>query len=385
MGEYLSFDSESLEAKNIKNGAKVDILSSYNPEDKTIEIVIPDETPVEITYSVTVNIAPNQKVALQNSVHWKSYSTNGGTTNKIEQFSYQLSAGGSSGTTTHPNLTIKKTDQDNTSNKLNGVEFEVYECEMDNDQIQRTNKKTTATITNGTCEITTSQFQMEFNTIYEVTETKAVDGYKEDKTPHYIMCVKKEAERYPDEANEYIEYCKQMKDDTRYKVAYETKNFFLEIYNEQEGIVVEKAFINDAAGNSHNPVSGTYWFGLYDNAEGSNSPLDTVSITYNPGDQDVKKAKFKNLDSKKTYYVFELDDNKKPIKASQEATINKQQYIVTYSNNAAQCGNTVTVTNQSHTKMLPTTGSCGTLLYRLAGIILMLLASLRMLLRYTKK
>ena len=395
LGEYLSFDSESLEAWNIKNGTKVDILSSYNPEDKTIEIVIPDKTPVRITYSVTVNIAPNQKVALQNSVHWNSYSTNGGTTNKIEQFSYQLSAGGSSGTTAHPNLTIKKIDQDNTSNKLNGVEFEVSECELKDNQIQPKSetKKVKATITNGTCEITTSQFQMEFNTIYEVTETKAVDGYKEDKTPHYIMCVKKEAERYPDEANEYIEYCKQMKDDTRYKVAYETKNFFLEIYNEQEGIVVEKAFINDAAGNSHNPVSGTYWFGLYDNAEGSNSPLDTVSITYNPGDQDVKKAKFKNLDSKKTYYVFELDENKQPIKASQEATINKQQYRVTYSNNAtnnatnnaAQCGNTVTVTNQSHTKMLPTTGSCGTLLYRLAGILLMLLASLRMLLRYTKK
>lgn len=385
LGEYLSFDSESLEAKNIKTGVKVDIQSSYNPKDKTIEIVIPDETPVEITYSVTVNIAPNQKVALQNSVHWKSYSTNGGTTNKIEEFSYQLSAGGSSGTTAHPNLTIKKIDQDNTSNKLNGVEFEVYECEMDNNQIQRTNKKTTATITHGTCEITTSQFTMDFNKIYEVTETSTAEGYKLDDTPHYIMCVKKEAGIYPNEANEYIEYCKQMKDDTRYKVAYETKNFFLEIYNEQKGIVVEKAFNNDAAGKYHNPVSGTYWFGLYENAGGSGLPLDTVSITYNPGDQDGKKAKFKNLDSKKTYYVFELDDNKQPIKASQEATINKQQYIVTYSNNAAKCGETVTVTNQSHTKMLPTTGSCGTLLYRLAGIILMLLASLRMLLRYTKK
>ena len=386
LGEYLSFDSESLEAKNAKTEEPVKIQSSYNPEDKTIEIVIPDKTPVRITYSVTVNIAPNQKVALQNSVHWKSYSANGGTTNKIKEFSYQLSAGGSSGTTSHPNLTIKKNDQDNTSNKLNGVEFEVYECEMDNNQIQRTNKKTTATITNGTCEITTtSQFPMEFNKIYEVTETKAVDGYKEDKTPHYIMCVKQVEGDYPNTAKAYIEYCKKMKDDTRYKVAYETKNFFLEIYNEQEGIVVEKAFINDAAGNSHNPVSGTYWFGLYDNAEGSGSLLDTVSITYNPGDQDVKKAKFKNLDSKKTYYVFELDDNKQPIKASQEATINKQQYTVTYSKNAAQCGDTVTVTNQSHTKMLPTTGSCGTLLYRLAGTILMLLASLRMLLRYTKK
>ena len=385
LGEYLSFDSESLKAKNIKNGKQVEIQSSYNPKDKTIEIVIPDETPVEITYSVTVNIAPNQKVALQNSVHWKSYSANGGTTNKIKEFSYQLSAGGSSGTTTHPNLTIKKIDQDNTINKLNGVEFEVSECELKDNQIQPKSetKKVKATITNGTCEITTSQFPMDFNTIYEVKETKAADGYKLDETPHYIMCVKQEDGTYPGEANAYIEYCKQMKDDTRYKVAYE--NFFLEIYNEQEGIVVEKAFINDAAGNSHNPVSGTYWFGLYDNAEGSNSPLDTVSITYNPGDQDVKTAKFKNLDSKKTYYVFELDENKQPIKASQEATINKQQYRVTYSNNAAKCGNTVTVTNQSHTKMLPTTGSCGTLLYRLAGTILMLLASLRMLLRYTKK
>lgn len=389
LGEYLSFDSESLKAKNIKNGKQVEIQSSYNPKDKTIEIVIPDETPVEITYSVTVNIAPNKTVPLQNSVYWKSYSAKGGTTNKIEQFSYQLSAGGSSETTLHPNLTIKKIDQDNTSNKLNGVEFEVYECEMDNDQIQRTNKKATATITNGTCEITTSQFQMEFNTIYEVTETKAVDGYKEDKTPHYIMCVKQVEGNYPNTAKAYIEYCKKMKDDTRYKVAYETKNFFLEIYNEQQGIVVEKAFINDAAGKSQNPVSGTYWFGLYDNAVGSGSPRDTVSITYNPGDTKVKTAKFKNLELNKTYYVFELDDNKKPINASQEATINKQQYIVTYSNNAAnnaaKCGDTVTVTNQSHTKMLPTTGSCGTLLYRLAGTILMLLASLRMLLRYTKK
>lgn len=388
LGEYLSFDSESLEAKNINTGNDVEIQSSYNPKDKTIEIVIPDKTPVRITYSVTVNIAPNQNVALQNSVHWKSYSANGGTTNRIEQFSYQLSAGGSSGTTSHPNLTIKKIDQDNTSNKLNGVEFEVSECELKDNQIQPKSetKKVKATITNGTCEIiTTSQFAMDFNTIYEVKETKAADGYKLDETPHYIMCVKQVEANYPDAAEAYIAYCEEKKDDTKYKVAYDIKNFFLEIYNEQEGIVVEKAFINDAAGKSQNPVSGTYWFGLYDNAVGSGSPRDTVSITYNPGDTKVKTAKFKNLELNKTYYVFELDDNKKPINASQEATINKQQYIVTYSNNAAKCGNTVTVTNQSHTKMLPTTGSCGTLLYRLAGIILMLYASLRMLLRYTKK
>ena len=392
LGEYLSFDSESLKATNIKTKEQVEIQSSYNPKDKTIEIVIPDETPVEITYSVTVNIAPNQKVALQNSVHWKSYSAKGGTTNKIEQFSYQLSAGGSSGTTSHPNLTIKKTDQDNTSNKMNGVEFEVYECEMNNNQIQRTNKKTTATITNGTCEITTSQFPMDFNKIYEVTETKAVDGYKEDKTPHYIMCVKQVEGNYPNTAKAYIEYCKKMKDDTKYKVAYETKNFFLEIYNEQKGIVVEKAFINDAAGNSRKPVSGTYRFGLYDNAEGSGSPRDTVSITYSPGDTEAKTAKFKNLALNTTYYVFELDDKNQPIKdSSTVAIVNGMEYFTSYATtnsgsttlkNGASNGDTVTVTNQSRVKKLPSTGSCGVLIYRLAGAILILFAVVLMLMKY---
>ena len=394
LGEYLSFDSESLVAKNINTGDDVEIQSSYNPKDKTIEIVIPDETPVEITYSVTVNIAPNKTVPLQNSVHWKSYSVNGGTTNKIEQFSYQLSAGGSSGTTLHPTLTIRKIDQDNTSNKLNGVVFEVYECELNNNQIQHKDnaKNVKATIQDGTCVINTNQLTMDFNTIYEVKETSTAPGYKLDATPHYIMCVKQEAGQYTEEAKAYIAYCEQMKDDTKYKVAYDTKNFFLEIYNEQKGIVVEKAFINDAAGNSRNPVSGIYRFGIYNNPEGSNSPLDTVSITYSPGDTEVKTAKFKNLALNTTYYVFELDDNNQPIKVSQEATINKQQYTVKYSNansqsedtsvNAAICGDTVTVTNQNHIKELPSTGSCGVLIYRLAGAILILFAVVLMLMKY---
>lgn len=393
LGEYLSFDSESLKAKNIKNGKQVEIQSSYNPKDKTIEIVIPDETPVEITYSVTVNIAPNKTVPLQNSVYWKSYSAKGGTTNKIEQFSYQLSAGGSSGTTLHPNLTIKKIDQDNTSNKLNGVEFEVSECELKDNQIQLKSEtqKVKATITDGTCEITTKQFTMEFNTIYEVKETKAADGYKLDETPHYIMCVKQEEGRYPDEANAYIAYCEKKKDDTKYKVAYDTKNFFLEIYNEQKGIVVEKAFINDAAGNSRKPVSGTYKFGLYNNAGGSGSPLDTVSITYSPGDTEAKTAKFKNLDLNTTYYVFELDDKNQPIKdSSRVAIVNGMEYFTSYTttkngateSNSATNGDTVTVTNQSRVNKLPSTGSCGVLIYRLAGAILILFAVVLMLMKY---
>ena len=132
-------------------------------------------------------------------------------------------------------------------------------------------------------------------------------------------------------------------------------------------------------------MSGTYWFGLYDNEGGTGDPLETVSIEYSPNDTEVKTAKFKNQNINQTYYVFELDNKGQPIKASQEATINNQQYIVTYSKNAATCGDTVTVTNQSHTKMLPATGSCGTFLYRLAGTILIFFAGLLMLIRYRKK
>ena len=87
-----------------------------------------------------------------------------------------------------------------------------------------------------------------------------------------------------------------------------------------------------------------------------------------------------------------MDDNNQPIKVSQEATINKQQYTVKYSNansqsedtsvNAAICGDTVTVTNQNHIKELPSTGSCGVLIYRLAGAILILFAVVLMLMKY---
>lgn len=74
--------------------------------------------------------------------------------------------------------------------------------------------------------------------------------------------------------------------------------------------------------------------------------------------------------------LFELDQKGNPIKASDgEATINSMQYQVVYENNnkptnSAKVGDTVTVTNKSRTKILPSTGSMGTLIYRLLGAML---------------
>lgn len=388
LGDNLSLVGDSFKAKNLKDSSEVKINPKYDPKTKIIEIEIPDKTPVEITYSATVNVAPDTdtKVNVTNEVYWKSYSSGGGATNTINNYFYTLNAGGSTESTEHPTLTITKIDQDDMSNKMQGVKFSIYECKLEEDKIQRKSESEVASgTTNEAGVYTVETTKLNYNTIYEVKEMETIDGYIRDETSYYTMCVKKESGQYSEGVEQYITYREKKNNPNQYKIAYDLQSFNLDVYNAQKGIIVKKAFINDAAGTSHNPVSGTYRFGLYNDADGTGNPLEIVTIEYNPGDKGVKTAKFKNQELNTTYYVFELDDKNQPIKASQGATINKQQYIVTYSNNAAKCGDTVTVTNQSHTKMLPTTGSCGTLLYRLAGIILMLLASLRMLLRYTKK
>ena len=382
LGDNLSLVGDSFSAKNLKDNSAVRITPKYNPETKIIEIEIPDKTPVEITYSATVNVAPDtgKKVTVTNEVYWKSYSSGGGATNTIRDYAYTLNAGGSTESTEHPVLTIKKTDPDDMSNKLTGVKFNIYECELVGELILHKDGVKPLSGESKDGVYTVPNTALNYNTIYEVQETETVAGYIRDTTPHYIMCVKKgNSGEYSAEVNRYIDYFAKKNEPNQYKVAYDLESFNLDIYNAQKGIIVRKAFINDAAGKYHNPVSGTYRFGLYDNENGTGAPLETVSIEYSPGDTAVKTAKFKNRELSKIYYVFELDDKGQPIRASQEATINKQQYIVTYSIQTAKCGDTVTVTNQSHTKMLPATGSYGTLLYRLAGTILILLASLRML------
>lgn len=374
----LVLDPDSIKAKNIKNNIDVPIEIKYDPEKNILEIQIPDGTPVQIQYSCKVKVAPKTETSVSNRVYWKNYGQTGGVNDEIKTFSYDLNASGTTETETHPQLTIIK--YDDTLKRLSGAEFEIYECTLENNEIKRTTKKpfTVTSDANGTVTIKTSDYQMKFNTIYEVKETKTVDGYILDGNSYYIMRAKKEdSGDYSDYVKEYIEY--QNSRDKHYIVAYDKDYFLVKIYNAQKGITVKKAFTNDAAETKHNPVSGIYKFGLYDNAEGSGKPLEIIEIKYDPKDKDVKSAKFKNpIDLTKDYYVFEIGQNNQPIKASDgEATINSTQYKVVYNNetnstetNSAKVGETVIVTNKSRTKILPSTGSMGTLIYRLLGATL---------------
>lgn len=302
---------------------------------------------------------------------------------EIKTFSYDLNASGTTETETHPQLKIIK--YDDTLKRLSGAEFEIHECELVNDKIQYkspVNSTTAISGTDGTVTIPTDKFQMKFNTIYEVKETKKVDGYILDNTPYYIMRAKKEDNGdYSDYVKEYIKIVYQNSKDKHYIVAYDKDYFLVKIYNAQQGITVKKQFTNNAAETEHNPISGTYQFGLYDNENGTGKPLEIIEIKYDPKDKDVKSEKFKNpIDLTKDYYVFEIGQNNQPIKAFEgEATINSMQYEVVYDNkgnptNKAQVGDTVTVTNKSRTKILPSTGGIGTLIYRLLGATLVVVS-----------
>lgn len=382
LDENLVLDPDSIKAKNIKNNSDVPIETKYDPVKNILEIQIPDSTPVQITYSCKVKAAPNTEIPLvSNRVYWKNYAQTGGVNNEIKQFSYDLNASGTTETETHPQLKIIK--YDDTLKRLSGAEFEIHECTLENKEIKHTSKNpiTVTSGADGTVTIPTDKFPMEFNTIYEVKETNPVDGYILDDTPYYIMRAKKKdsGNDYSDYVKEYIKIAYQNSKDKHYIVAYDKDYFLVKIYNAQQGITVKKAFTNNAAETEHNPVSGTYRFGLYDNAEGSGDALEIISIHYDSKDKDVKSAKFKNpIDLTKDYYVFEIGQNNQPIKASDgEATINSMQYKVVYNNetdstktNNAKVGETVIVTNKSRTKILPSTGSMGTLIYRLLGATL---------------
>lgn len=383
LDENLVLDPDSIKAKNIKNNSDVPIETKYDPEKNILEIQIPDGTPVQIQYSCKVKAAPNAEIPLvSNRVYWKNYAQTGGVNNEIKQFSYDLNASGTTVTETHPQLKIIK--YDDTLKRLSGAEFEIHECILENKKIKHTSKNpiTVTSGADGTVTIPTDKFPMDFNTIYEVKETNHVDGYIMDDTPYYIMRAKKEDNRdYSNYVKKYIEIAYQNSRDKHYIVAYDKDYFLVKIYNAQKGITVQKAFTNNAAETEHNPVSGTYRFGLYDTADGTGDRLDYIEIKYDPSDTGVKSAKFKNpVDLTKTYYVFELDQKGNPIKASDgEATINSMQYQVVYENNnkptnSAKVGDTVTVTNKSRTKILPSTGGIGTLIYRLLGATLVVVS-----------
>ena len=352
-------------------------------------IEIPCNVPITITYTARVNAPPRQSVNFSNKAYWETYTPSSGTS--VDQKNYSYTAGGTVGSGKNIWLIIIKKDQNNLSLGLQGAVFQLKKCtknddgtiKVDNDK----NWENKTTDSNGEIQFgagTSDDPAMDYNTLYQVMEVTAPNGYVKDDTPHYIMVPKKE-----DGAADYSDYVKSCIADPKINIQYQPI-YELTISNHKGEITVEKKFKNPG-GHDSNPVSGTYWVGLYGDENATGTPIQKIPITYSAGETGTNKNKFVDLDTKTTYYVFELDDKNQPIKdSSTVAIVNGMEYFTSYTttktgateSNSATNGDTVTVTNQSRVNKLPSTGSCGVLIYRLAGVILILFAGVLMLMKY---
>lgn len=421
LSSTLILDTETIKVINSKTGALVTDYTASLDADNTLKIVIPRDVPVTITYTATVNAPPRQAVGFSNEAYWEHYSPSSGT--KVEENSYSYAAGGTVTTGNNIKLKIIKKDQKNLSVTLQGAVFKMVPCTVKNGQIEvdTVNAKEWTGTTDPKGEILFGEgsgrnYAMDYNTIYKVTEEMAPTGYVADSKPIYIMVpriVDGESD-YPVNVKQWMELKDSKTGKALINIQYQS-TYELTVLNHKGEITVEKKF-TDAGGHNSSPVSGTYTFGLYENADGTNTtnstnqdgttstttPLQTITITYNAAETGSKTAKFTNLDltdnqnQTKTYYVFELDDNGNPIKDSTTAAaVNKMEYFTSYENpktagattggNSAVSGDTVTVTNQTRVKELPSTGSYGPLIFRLAGAVLIFFAGLQMLINIKRR
>ena len=375
LSDTLILDTTSLKAVETDTNIEAQISVAIK-ENNTLEIEVPDNKPITLTYTATVNVPPETTVSFSNEAYWENYSQTSGETVKEEGYKY--SAGGSVSSGKNIQLRIIKNDMNHATQYLQGAIFEMTECVRNDDGSftaeDSTFKWTGSTDENGLLNFgagSQNDHAMYYNTVYKLVETKAPKGYVLDGTPVYFIVPKIETGQ-----TEYSKYVKKCVADKNILKQYQSI-FGLTRSNHKGEITVEKKFI-DQGGKNCSPVSGTYSFGLYD---ASGTQLKTTSITYQASDTQTKSSKFVDLDLNTPYYVYELDDNGNKIQLAAVSTIHGLKYVTTYSpnKNAAVNGQTITVTNQIFTPILPSTGSNGTVRYRIIGGTLILLAGLLMI------
>lgn len=393
LSDTLLLDTKSIKVVDFVDNTDVTFTASYIKDKHRLEIEIPSGIPVKITYTVAVNAPPDQYVSFSNVAYWENYEV-GGT--NVKNDSYKYEAGGEIFEGTNINLDIIKQDEYNTALYLSGAEFEIVECTRNEDgsfTIDPSKPKATGTTdSNGELKFgTTSGYAMNCNTVYQVIETKAPDGYVLDSMPQYIIVPRKVSG-----ASDYSDYVTKCIADNNIQKQYKT-TFKLEITNRKGEIEVEKKFKN-AGGNDKNPIKGEYKFGLYTD-EGV-TKVQEKSIIYNQTDTTssaTKTVKFVDVDLNKSYYVYELDDSGNPIRDSTTIPIiNGMEYIASYKTNNVDGSNgmtlsstsstgKVTVTNQVYTRQLPATGGNGINGYIKSGAMLMLLAGVLLMKKISNK
>ena len=72
---------------------------------------------------------------------------------------------------------------------MSGVTFDIYECKLNGDKIQRVEGGTTSGETENGLYAVQAPFVTYYNTIYEVKERNTPVAYMKDDSFYYIICV----------------------------------------------------------------------------------------------------------------------------------------------------------------------------------------------------
>ena len=373
LGDGLTIDTESIQVTNT-NSPETAVTWTSSVETaadgkQTLRIVLPDNQPLTITYTASVNAPPGKTVTVTNNAHWEGYATTGGSSVKDEKFSY--SVGGTAGGDTTPKIKILKLDQYNTQTMLADAEFKLTEMQLTDGKLVETNKSQTGkTGTDGTLTFGESEPHLAYNKVYKIVETKEPDGYVLNETPHYAMVVK--------DANNINESDYKGIDGITVNFYYATSTYTYRATNHKGEITVKKQFAKADGTALGGVLNGTYNFGLYTDPEGKTKVQET-SLTYAFGTLKTP-AKFTNVDLDTDYYVFELDDKGDPIESGGTATVSGIPFVVNYGQEqriqvtAVNPKGSITVTNRMNYRELPQTGGVGTGLYRISGAAAALLA-----------
>ena len=378
-----------------------DITDELNPKPNwdasqgIMTITVPDDKPLQITYEAKVTGPPGTQIPINNKVYWEGYETTG-KVNTIPNYDYSF--GGSAETDTNPKLMITKIKKGDLSGTgLQGADFTLQTMKPENGSYVvdtaagthtgTTNEQGQIVFGAGTDEL------LEFNKVYQLTETNPPEGYVRNQEPEYLIFMKKDeaTNDYPIKDEAITVDGKQYE----LKKNYDTASWSdYTVENVRGVITVTKAFHN-ASGQETDLISGTYRFGVF-TKDGSSDTYNPVkdetgnlmveTLTIKEGTQNAVLT-FKDLPLNETYYVFELDENGNRIEGGNIFHSGDQLFQVTYEKvtegqadgsadhgvvlDPARGEGAVTVTNQAYIS-LPKTGGGGVLPYALTGAALFL-------------
>ncbi len=254
-GLSATLDQNSIVVKDKNGDIVVDALGDceINPDTHTMEIEIKDGAKYELSY--TYKFVPHEGLPADQTLT---------VTNEVEMFGHIASKqethfqnAGGSGTASNgvtDILTLVKSEKGKNNNTLGGVTFELSEYGENG----WASPKTYTTASEGDAKGTITFRYNEHNrsaagtvdvkadTLYRLVETKTVDNYILDKTPHYFVMLSKGANA--DDVYSNFSSLGVAKNDIKFVSAGQITDV-LKVENEARKIKVEKVW-KDADGNA---------------------------------------------------------------------------------------------------------------------------------------